>query len=163
MEKSEFVKKIEREATEAGVNSNRLMDAIVVNSLPKSGKFVGYSLEQPLIEGKKRPYLALVCESGEKCSLNTLQAVVHIGSKEDVILKKVEKEGEFKGKFVISGQSLNPHLSGNQAEVIERLMNKSFEVETKQAYVIPFNKVCKDEAKTREALVTKTYYKVTIK
>ena len=163
MEKSEFVKKIEREATEAGVNSNRLMDAIVVNSLPKSGKFVGYSLEQPLIEGKKRPYLALVCESGEKCSLNTLQAVVHIGSKEDVILKKVEKEGEFKGKFVISGQSLNPHLSGNQAEVIERLMNKSFEVETKQAYVIPFNKVCKDEAKTREALVTKTYYKVIVK
>ena len=63
---------------------------MVVNSLPKTGKFVGYSLEQPLIEGKKRPYLALVCESGEKCSLNTIQAVVHIGSKEDVILKKVE-------------------------------------------------------------------------
>ena len=163
MEKSEFVKKIEKEASDAGVNSNRLMDAMVVNSLPKSGKFIGYTLEQPLIDGKKRPYLALVCESGEKCSLNTIQAVVHTGSKEDVVLKKVEKEGEFKGKFVISGQSLNPHLSGNQAEIIERLMNKSFEVELKQAYVIPFNKVCKDEAKTREALVTKTYYKVTIK
>ena len=163
MEKSEFVKKIEKEASEAGVNSNRLMDAMVVNSLPKTGKFVGYSLEQPLIDGKKRPYLAIVCESGEKCSLNTIQAVVHIGSKEDVILKKVEKDGEFKGKFVISGQPLNPHLSGNQAEIIERLIDKSFEVEPKQAYIIPFNKVCKDEAKTREALVTKTYYKVTIK
>ena len=33
---SEFVKKIEKEASEAGVNSNRLVDAMVVNSLPKA-------------------------------------------------------------------------------------------------------------------------------
>ena len=164
MEKINDVKKIQEIASAAGVKANKLSDAIATNSLPAKGKFVGWSIETPTINGQKQAYIAIHCESGEKCSMNTLQAIVHIGTdKKEVVLKKVAKAGDFKDKYVVSGKSLNPHLSGNQAEVVARLLDKEFETEIATAMVVPFGKQSVSEADTRKALETKDYYKVIVK
>ena len=163
MEKISEAKKIQEIAHDAGVKPNKLAEAVATNSLPTSGKIVGWSVQTPVINGKKQPYLAIHCESGEMCSMNTLQAIVHIGTEVDkVTLKKVTKEGDFKGKFVVSGKSINPNLSGNQAEVIARILDKEFTSEIVSALVVPFGKNTESEATTRKTIEKKDYYKVTI-
>ena len=155
--------KIRDAAKAAGVKVEKLNEAISLNSLPDKGTFVGWSVETPTIEGIERPYLAIHCNDGSKMSLNTIQAIVHTGSVDDVKLKQVTKPGsEIFGKYVISGKAINPHLSGDQAEVISKILGKNFKSTTIQAVVIPYTKMTDSEAETRKNLTTKDYYKVTI-
>lgn len=155
--------KIRDAAVSAGVKAEKLDKAVSLNSLPDKGTFVGWSVEKPEIDGKERPYLAIHCNDGSKMSLNTIQAIVHTGSVDDVKLKQVTKAGsEILGKYVISGKALNPHLSGDQAEVISKILGKNFKSTTIQAIVIPYLKMTDNEADTRKNLTTKDYYKVTI-
>ena len=158
------VEKINAAASAAGVKPEKLDKAISLNSLPDRGTFVGWSVQTPEIDGEKRPYLAIHCNDGSMMSLNTIQAIIHTGKIEDVKLKKVTKpESAIVGKFVISGKALNPHLSGNQAEVIAKLIGKSFTTTTVPAIVIPYAKMSDDEAETRKNLDIKDYYKITLK
>lgn len=155
--------KIREAAANAGVKAEKLDKAISLNSLPDKGSFIGWSVEKPEIDGKERPYLAIHCSDGSKMSLNTIQAIVHTGSVDEVKLKQVTKpESEIFGKYVISGKAINPHLSGDQAEVISKILGKNFKSTTIQAVVIPYEKMTDSEAETRKNLTTKDYYKVTI-
>ena len=163
METIKKAEKIREAAAAAGVKAEKLDKAVSLNSLPEKGSFVGWSVEKPEIDGKERPYLAIHCNDGSKMSLNTIQAIVHTGTIDDVKLKQVTKAGsEILGKYVISGKALNPHLSGDQAEVIAKILGKDFTSTTVQAIVIPYLKMSDSETETKENLVTKDYYKVTI-
>jgi hypothetical protein len=158
------VEKIKSAASAAGVKPEKLDKAISLNSLPDKGSFVGWSIQTPEIDGEERPYLAIHCNDGSMMSLNTIQAIVHTGSLNDVKLKQVTKpESAIFGKYVISGKALNPHLSGNQAEVIAKLIGKNFTTTTIQAIVIPYTKMADTEEETKKHLTTKDYYKITLK
>lgn len=155
--------KIRDAAANAGVKAEKLAKAISLNSLPDKGNFIGWSVETPEIDGKERPYLAIHCNDGSKMSLNTIQAIVHTGAVADVKLKQVTKaESEIFGKYVISGKAINPHLSGDQAEVIAKILGKSFKTTVIPAVVIPYDKMTDSEEETRKNLTTKDYYKITI-
>ena len=163
METIKKAEKIREAAAAAGVKAEKLDKAVSLNSLPEKGTFVGWSVEQPEIDGQKRPYLAIHANDGSKMSMNTIQAIVHTGTTDDVKLKQVTKAGsEILGKYVISGKALNPHLSGDQAEVIAKLIGKDFTSTAVQAIVIPYLKMTDNEADTIKVLATKDYYKVTI-
>ena len=164
METITQVDKIRETAANSGVKAEKLDKAISLNSLPDKGSFVGWSVETPEIDGQKRPYLAIHCNDGSKMSLNTIQAIIHIGKSEDVKLKQVTKAGsEILGKYVISGKAINPHLSGDQAEVIAKLIGKNFTTTTHQAIIIPYDKMSDSEEETRKNLDTKDYYKIILK
>lgn len=164
METIKESEKIREAAANAGVKPEKLDNAISLNSLPDSGTFVGWSVETPEIDGKKRPYLAIHCNDGSKMSLNTIQAIVHTGSVDEVKLKQVTKpESEIFGKYVISGKAINPHLSGDQAEVIAKILGKGFKTTIVPAVVIPYAKMTDSEEETRKNLTTKDYYKITLK
>ena len=155
--------KIRDAAANAGVKPEKLDKAISLNSLPEKGTFVGWSVEKPEIDGQERPYLAIHCNDGSKMSLNTIQAIVHTGTIDDVKLKQVTKAGsEIFGKYVISGKAINPHLSGDQAEVIAKILGKNFKTTIVQAVVIPYDKMSDNEADTKKNLTTKDYYKVAL-
>lgn len=155
--------KIRDAAANAGVKPEKLDKAISLNSLPDKGTFVGWSIEKPEIDGKERPYLAIHCNDGSKMSLNTIQAIVHTGSVETVKLKKVTRpDSEIFGKYVISGKAINPHLSGDQAEVIAKILGKGFKTTITPAVVIPYDKMTDSEEETRKNFAPKDYYKVTI-
>ena len=163
METIKESEKIREAAANAGVKPEKLDKAISLNSLPDKGTFVGWSVEKPEIDGKERPYLAIHCNDGSKMSLNTIQAIVHTGASTDVKLKKVERaDSEIFGKYVISGKAINPHLSGDQAEVIAKILGKGFKATIVPAVVIPYDKMADNEEETRRNLTTKDYYKVTI-
>ena len=158
------VEKIRAAASASGVKPEKLDKAISLNSLPDKGSFVGWSVETPEIDGEERPYLAIHCNDGSKMSLNTIQAIIHTGKSEDVKLKQVTKPNSvIFGKYVISGKAINPHLSGDQAEVIAKLIGKNFTTTTHQAIVIPYAKMSDSEEETRKNLDTKDYYKIALK
>ena len=64
---------------------------------------------------------------------------------------------------MISGKAINPHLSGDQAEVIAKLIGKNFTTTTQQAIIIPYAKMSDNEADTRKNFDVKDYYKITLK
>ena len=155
--------KIREAAANAGVKAEKLAKAISLNSLPDKGNFIGWSVETPEIEGKERPYLAIHCNDGSKMSLNTIQAIVHTGAISDVKLKQVTRaDSEIFGKYVISGKAINPHLSGDQAEVISKILGKNFKTTVVPAVVIPYDKMTDSEEETRKNFASKDYYKITI-
>ena len=156
--------KIRDAAKAAGVKVEKLNEAISLNSLPEKGTFIGWSVEKPVIDGEERPYLAIHANDGSKMSLNTIQAIIHTGTIDDVKLKQVTKPNSvIFGKYVISGKAINPHLSGDQAEVIANILGKNFTTSITKAIVIPYAKMSDSEAETRKNLDTKDYYKITLK
>jgi len=164
METIKIAKDIAAYAKSFGISENKLEKAIVISSLPKKGKFVGFEGVIASINGKEVKYLAMVADDGSKISVNTLQVLAHLGGKDEIKLRKVEKEGSImNGKYTISSvKAVNPNLSGDQSKVIEKLMNKEFETEIKQGYVIPFGKNTTDTDTTLAIADTKDFYKINL-
>ena len=150
------VSELRTAAKAAGVKDSRLDKAVESYNLPEDGKFT----EVQLIEGEF-PHIRIVTSSGNKISLSGLQAMAHFGSIDNVTLEKIKKEGSpLKGKVYIKGSLLNPHLSGDQAEVAFRLIGKSFKATPISGVVLPFKETGYSESEAKKSLTTKTFYKV---
>ena len=147
-------------AKAAGIKDSRLDKAVESYNLPEEGEFT----EVQLVEGKSA-HIRLVTNSGNKISLSGLQARAHFGSIDSVTLEKIKKEGSpLKGKVYVKGSLLNPHLSGDQAEVAFRLIGKSFKATPITGVVLPYKESGEgySESEAKKALTTKTFYKVEI-
>lgn len=129
-------------AKAAGIKATNLDEAFTTSSLPSEGKFVGYEIK----EYANRPYLVLKSTGNGEVSLSNLCANVHKGTKETAKFAKSEKP-ENKGKdsygkyFLTDTVSVNPDLPKDQADVISRLVGKSFKAEKTPFWVLPLEQM----------------------
>lgn len=133
-----------------GINSTRLDKAISESFLPKSGFFTGYELMNAvdvdnLSEADKKAH-----EAGEKLSVDNFAyvAITFEDATNDKItgsisLSRLQMAGVLKSdftpeypltktaknKFYLKGTALNPSLTGNQINTLQKLIGNQFEAE----------------------------------
>ena len=168
MEKAELIKKVTDEAKKAGISEKRLNADIAFSNLPEKGKFVGYEIANP---NTPMAHIRLIADDGSKVPISNLKALAFFGDKGSSTFRKVENpESPINGGYVLTGtQAVNPQLGGKMAEVVANLLDKEFEskpldlitlaVKSDNNKVVPF----KSEAEARKNLISKRFFKVTLK
>lgn len=159
-EKARKAEAIEKDLLKEGIDIKKLSEAIETYSLPRNGKFTDYQVKTANINGKEVKFVVLITDDGSMISMGQVQRTGHFGEKDKAVLKKIEKEGEWKDKHYLSGKAVNPTLLGNQAKVLETMLDKKFKAVEKEGYVIPFEGNSTDENEVRENLTLKTFYQI---
>ena len=158
----------EAELKSAGMDEAKISADIQANYLPESGTFESYEIvnaNQPTV------HVRMLTTNGGSISLNGLRGVAHFGDKESITLGKIEKAGStLNGKFAMkSVTNINPQLGGKIAKVVSNLLGRDFKAVATPGYVLR-TKLGADlkpvgydtEAKAKEAIVSKNFYKVEI-
>lgn len=160
MERISLAEKIYYKATEAGVRNSRVWYDQVFDNFPAKGTFVGWSIER----FNTNPYLAIHVNNGAIISISFLQSLAYFGKKENIELKKVTKvESQWFDCYMLSNlKAVNPNLSGDQAEVIAKLLNRNFTSEKISGWIIPYGEFNRDEKATYDKIIQKEFIKINL-
>lgn len=148
-------------STKAGVKNSRIYNPIVFDNFPLKGTFVSYSIER--FHGN--PYLALHIDNGSLVSVSFILSQAFLGPKEKIELAKINNPNStlYGCYYIKNTESINPHLSANQAEAVCTLLGKKYEAKLVSGYVIPFEKYTSIEKNAYKAIVLKSFYQISIR
>lgn len=153
-------------AGEGKIKESKTTKAIAMGYLPEEGTFTGWDVVSITNdEGETNWYYELYTTNGGKISMNTVQALAFFGVPTVDNLKPVVKEGSLlNGLCVLKGvSSVNPNFSGNQAKVLSGLIGKAFTTEIKSGKIVPYGKNKATAAATLKEVVSKDFYRITLK
>jgi len=168
MERVKTYEGILAELQAAGIKENKLTKAFSVSSLPSSGTFVDYKTEvMKAADGTENPYAVIICDDGSKISMGAIQALAYFGTLDDdtEFKENVNPDSPAFGNFALSGKkvkAVNPHLTGDQARVIARILDKKFTTTIKEAYTIPFGSPQKTKTQAKTSAKLKDFYHITL-
>jgi len=163
----ELSQKIRSEAITAGINPKRLDNDIRPSYLPPKGKFVDYEIANP---NQPTAHIRVISDDGSSISVGTLKALAFFGEAGKAQFRKVDNpDSVVNGGYVLIGtQPVNPSLGGTITDVAARVIGRSFtaepipavtlSVKNENGKVVPYLR----ESDAMNALITKTFYKVTL-
>lgn len=136
-----------------GIAKGRLSEAMESSFLPASGTFSA----EPELSGKdKYKHIRINTTTGEGISLSRLQ-IRGFNSENEVdiendILETGENAKNPNTFYLRSNITVNPHLQGNQAALIQKLVGKKFTAKPVKVRTTLYNE---DGYQSREEVVTK--------
>lgn len=135
---------------QAGVSNKRLKEAVGSTFLPESGTFVSYK-----VEGGQYPTVRLITDSGDSISCGTLQLMGFDSPLTDDETTIVESSGKtfYRRPKTAKAEHVNPSLTGNYFNVVQKLLGKEFTAVEKTKFVSDFvpKKTDKIEFKGRKS------------
>ena len=142
------------EAIADGINLAK--NFVSVNSLPASGVFQSYENRS---KGTKFAHTAVLTSGGGSCSIGALAAIICDENNADLITEYTNENGTF---FQYPTSAHNPALTGHPADILAKIIGKSFTTTEIKGYV---GKFVEGGALTANAvkIIPKTMYKITIK
>jgi hypothetical protein len=124
------VKELTEQLIEKGIKNTKLDKALGTIHLPSEGKFVDYEVRGEVVGDDDYRHIALITEKGESISLSRLQITAFKGDETEENVFEVGENAKNPGTFYLKGEETpNPHLTGNQATALKKLMFSNFKAE----------------------------------
>ena len=166
------VKELSEKLQQAGITKARLDGAQSSTYLPESGRFIDFEVINPVNKAELSEENKQKLENGEAIEDNFTHVVVKTETGEQISLSRLQISGVKKedfnretanfsksrnGKYFLKGDAINPHLSGNQAALIKKLMNRNFIAKECEVVVTEFSKMGYNKSDDVKTKIQKSY------